>query len=669
MSILSRIRDTAWRVVGFGLPEIDAPRVFSEVDALEIPANIEYNPRRPNKKTKPTQKAVDWKHIKRPGWEKQDFDLDEILKAAKTESFIRLSIDKHREHALRHGWIFVGRNKSTVSYIYKRMAELSEAMGSPVELQIRQAIKNFIKFSNFFLSWSRDRTRPYNGRFGKQKGRAKGLFSLGPNFMRYRRDPVNRILEWYQKVDPHDVEEVKDVVHGAFDRDDGYVFGTPYLLPVLDDTQTWRRFEELEEILVHKFAFPLYHHKIGEKDRDPEIFDDGTTEIGEAAAAISSKAAEGHLITSHRHTIEVIGAKQHALDIEPLVRYWESRVLTGLVLSTLDIGRGDTATRNTAETLSKSLADRCAEYQREFALIFNFYILDELLLEGGYELTPENRVFIRFPDIDREARRAEETHLVFLYQSNAITHDEMRMGMHKQPFLDGDWQKTAWEQITKPSAIIAAADELYMQSKPGEASAMVANKAKPENQHGVKPTKTAVKKDTLKDDIIQILDSQTDDTDARILNLLTVPIVAAMQKGVEKFNTEQGTSATLNPEASLRFLKDQVLPQIQTCIGQPHALKDKASVLRLFTGIFEETGRNYAYAYAAKDTVGSTHIIWEPAEDACPSCRALDTISIDGCRFTDLLPPHIECVKGFKHIEIPVDGEAGNSVRSSQAGV
>ena len=246
----------------------EVPSVLGMVlDAFPVPPGANITIKMPAKRQSPKQIAYKWQQISRPGYEKPMFNLAEIGQAVSTESYEARSVDKHREHVLRHGWRLIGRNNRTIDYIHKRFAEIGESMSRPVEGEIRQAIRNFIKYSNFFLFWSRNRNSTYEGRFRKQRGRLKGLFSLNPESMRFRRDKRNRILEWHQVVgNEEEMLKVEDVVHGAFDKEDGFVLGHPFLLPVLDDILTWRRFEEMLEIMAHKFAYPLFHHKIGHRE-------------------------------------------------------------------------------------------------------------------------------------------------------------------------------------------------------------------------------------------------------------------------------------------------------------------------------------------------------------------------------------------------------------------
>lgn len=595
-------------------------------DMTNTSPTVSYTPTMPKKKQGPKQIGYGYTPIDRPGWEKPVFDLLEIAKAAQVESYIRLSIDKHREHILRHGWSFVGKNPKTVAYIYKRMHELSESMGKPVDGEIYQAITNLVKYHNPFLMKTRNRDNEFKSRFGIKRGKLTGLFSLNPVSMRYRRSSRNQILEWYQLLDDGSTgEQLKpeDIVHIPFSKEDGYILGVPYLLQVLDDIQYLRRMEEITGKLVHKFAFPLYHHKLGDKDNPPGTFDDGGSDIGEAYAAVAGMAPEGHLVTSYTHVIEVVGAGTTAIDMLPYLQYAKERVVAGLNLSSVDLGEGDTSNRSTAETLSKGLADRCAEYQKVFATMFTFYILDELLLEAEYELTPENRVHMFFPAIDREAKRAEQNHLADLFVKGLITHAEFRIESGREPFTAEQWKDTQFEHYTKPEL------ELKASIKEVAADKSIANKNRPSNQHGTKATKTRVTKDSIEAFLSDNVDS------------ITPVIEKQMNAGITAYNQDHSADLYLGPGILKAFTED-CMPEFLSKIKGSPALREFYIDSALFAAY------NYAYMRAGQIHNKHTHVSWALSDSACEVCSALEPMKIRRFTAGQVLPIHDKCVCGIK---------------------
>ena len=71
---------------------------------------------------------------------------------------------------------------------------------------------------------------------------------------------------------------------------------------------------------------------------------------------------EGGLVTSYRVNHEVISSSDGMMDLTPLIEYYEARVLGGLRLSPVDLGRGDIS-KASAGASSKSLRDSSREFQ------------------------------------------------------------------------------------------------------------------------------------------------------------------------------------------------------------------------------------------------------------------------------------------------------------------
>lgn len=623
-SDLSHRVDRVFRSVA-GIPEIS--------DVLPPPVKPHYRIQQQVKRSKPIQKGIGWKDLDRTGWEDPVFNLTEIEQAIRSESYLRLAIDRHREHTLRHGWAYIGKNPKSVAYINKRMVEMSDAMRKPIEIELQQAITNLIKFSTWFLTWTRDSSRKYTSRGGLRLGRVTGLWSLNPTYMRFRRDETNTILNWYQVVDGHESDPISidDIVCGTFDRTDGFVFGTPYLLPVLDDVMAWRRFEEVSDRLVRKFAFPFYHHKIGTPETGPEEFDDGSSEMDDAEVAIAGMATDGHLITSARHEVVVLGAKDTAIDMKPILEYWENRVIAGAGVTQLDLGRGNTANRNTGQILSQGAVQRCGEFQSSFATFFNFYILDELLLEGGFTLEPENRVYLHFPPIDQEAKRSEETHMVDMFAKNAITATEMRTEIGREPMTAAQFKDTYFELFAKPEALIKAIDESY--TNPGSGSKAIATKSRPENQYGRKPTKTRITKDTLLD----ILDTAVIDTERAKLCIMQI-----MEDAVSEYNQQFGTSVYLGSNILNGFMEDCFKPAVTRML--------ELDSVDAYTELLITAAYNYAYARSGQIASDKSFVKWKITDAACEHCRRLPSFKIRRFTLGQVVPLHSMCVDGLEFL-------------------
>ena len=113
---------------------------------------------------------------------------------------------------------------------------------------------------------------------------------------------------------------------------------------------------------------------------------------------------DGGIVTPERHEIKVIGAEGEAIKAGEYLKYFEARVFTGLGVSATMMGRGDTANRSTADNMTSEMHDRIKAFQEVLSTFVNEFMIQELLLEAGYDPleNEEHRVFFRFNEIDTE---------------------------------------------------------------------------------------------------------------------------------------------------------------------------------------------------------------------------------------------------------------------------
>lgn len=434
-----------------------------------------------------------------------EYDLGEIARALDTENLINRSVTKHFTLCTKEGWNLTGHNPETIDYIRRRLFEFERATCIAFESIVREVLWNLILFSNSFLVFRRDRELSSGQsikKFGKDLDPIAGIFCADPSSMRIRRNRWGEVKSYYQRIDgdkkASSAEKFfnpEDVLHFFYARKTGLAWGTPFIVPVLDDIRILRNLEELVNLIAHKGAFPLYHYKIG-NDLIPAVdFEDGTSEITDAQSEIESKPIEGVWVTSHRHAIEAVDGQAPIRDLSPYLEHFKMRVLSGLNLSTVDVGSGDTANRGTATQMSKSLQYQCKDYQKVSALTFTA-LFDDLLEEGGYDVTPENRVFMGFPEIDIETQQLVANHAMALYQGNAIDEDEMRKDMGKEPFKPDQHEKRHLGRVQMPQLELERQAQASIAKEKASEKA-TANKNRPTNQSGKKGSAGSRKNDEL----------------------------------------------------------------------------------------------------------------------------------------------------------------------------
>lgn len=415
-----------------------------------------------------------------------EYNLADIGRIEDTDSFVRQAFAKKVALMFKEGWDLVGPNPKTVQYIKSRLAQIQRASGIPTEELLRDIGSGIVKKSNTFLTKVR-KTQASGGRIRKEVGKAGTIqpvaayFIIPSETMEFKLS-TNKLVKWRQLMPNGDYKEYspKDIVHFYYDRKEGFVFGTPTLIPVIDDIRALRKIEENIELLVYQHLFPLFHYRVGTEDHPAGIDEHGNREIDVVRQEIQYMPTEGGIVTPERHEIRAIGAEGRALRADGYLTHFKKRVIAGLGISSVDLGDGDTTNRATSDNMSRNLIDGVKDLQRIIEILFKQEIIDELLLEstfGPSVLDEENKVELKFKEIDIDAQIKKETHMADQFAKDIITHDEARMKIGHDPIEMPDpmksreeavdlskypeWSKTRWKMFEEPKLLIQALDEPY----------------------------------------------------------------------------------------------------------------------------------------------------------------------------------------------------------------
>lgn len=436
-----------------------------------------------------------------------EYDLAEVIRLQDIESYFAVSVDRHVELIMKRGFQIRGRDAETVAYVRRRLREISLISDQPFTDTIRELARNVVATSNGYLVEYRDSERSSGVRtrmWGRERDPIAAISCPDPSTVTIKQTKSGRPSLFVQKIPGYKERQWPhhDVIHITWRRKSGHAFGTPFVIPVLEDIRALRKLEMVTEHVAHKYAFPMMHWKVGsEKIPAGKVTDHATgqqvAEVLVAAQYAEQLAQEGFVVTSERHEVKIIGADGEALDLQPFIEHYELRVLAGLRLSMLDLGRGDTANRGTATALSRILVDACTEIQTLIADYITEKLLDHLVMEGGYNLTDQNRVFFIFPSIDTEEERMNQNHGMQLYVQGGITRAEFRREYLNLDDLTPEEEANLYlnEQLI-PLAKAQAAIKAATAKAGGSGSSKAAGaprgtggralevKNKPENQHG-----------------------------------------------------------------------------------------------------------------------------------------------------------------------------------------
>lgn len=421
-------------------------------------------------------------------WYPAEYDFVDIGMAEDTDSFVYQANFKKLALAIKAGWVFVSRDKESLDYIKRRIAELEIAQGQSFWALMVEVLSNLLRYHNCFLVKARDistssgKVREVDG--FKLKPIA-GYFVASPETMLFQIGK-NYNIKAYKHIMPDGREKIfapEDVIHFHIYRKTHQLAGTPSWVPVLDDITALRRIEENIENLVHQHIHPLFQYKVGTETAPMKRFEDGLTECDIVRAKIQDMSNDGIIVTPERHEIKGLGSESRALRAETYLEYFKKRVISGSGLSELDFGYGDTSNRATADTMSKLAIDNVKFYQQCMADIINFYMVRELMLESTFAYDhsdDEQRVELQFNEIDLESQIKLQNHFMLMYQGNTFTESETRKHMGKEPLSDESREDTFLHRIDKPKA------EWQAQADIDKAKAVAANRQQPTNQHGKK---------------------------------------------------------------------------------------------------------------------------------------------------------------------------------------
>jgi hypothetical protein len=157
-----------------------------------------------------------------------------------------------------------------------------------------------------------------------------------------------------------------------------------------------------------------------------------------------------------------VQAFKESIDATEYLKYFKTRLYTGMGVSAVDMGEGDTANRSTADNISQNLKARVIEDQKTFASQVQFHFFVDLFLEHPEEVSALNsfdQVKLVFANVDLDSRIKWENHVIQLWNSNLIDEDEARARIHLRP-MDPN-APTHFQRVEAPLAIIGAVDEPF----------------------------------------------------------------------------------------------------------------------------------------------------------------------------------------------------------------
>jgi hypothetical protein len=394
-----------------------------------------------------------WAHY---GPIKPEYPLLEGFTLYDVEVYVQQAVRRRTSLMFRNGYSFNGANARLIKYINKRINQIAYVMGITWANFMREVLTCLALCSNCFLLKLRSNVDGESGGVSNElnKNRAPiAGFAMIPPHTIFPFVDKGVIVKWRRfynwSVKPWDDYKPEDIIHFKWDRKPGHIFGTPRLQAVRDDIFALRRLEENVELLFLNFLFPLLHVKVGTDDAPAGYLPGGLSEIHATRNLIEQMPKEGVFVTDQRVSVENTGAQGESLDPSNLIEHYKKRIFTGLGVSALDMGEGDTANRSTADNVSQALKDSIKYDLDQFADQVTMQILRELFSEANFTLSVQNAIAdvkLMFKEIDMDNKIKEETHATQLYQNNGITHSEYRKRIGEKGMSDEEHQDTHFQR-------------------------------------------------------------------------------------------------------------------------------------------------------------------------------------------------------------------------------
>jgi hypothetical protein len=448
-----------------------------------------------------------------------EYNLMEIGVIEDVESYVRQSFQKKTALMFKQGEELSGKNKTVIEYLKKRIQQIEYVSDVSWRQLLRDTGYALISRSNFF--WVKVRKDEASG--GRMIGGVQPIaayFGMGAENVEVKKDSNGKVLKYRQRMPDGRIKDFspRDVIHFYAYRKPGFTFGTPGIVPAKEDIRALRRIEENVELLIYQTLFPIFQYKVGTENRpagDIKLPDGSViSEVEHVRGQIQQMPAEGGIVTPERHELSFIGAEGKALKAREYLDYFKTRVFSGLGVSAMDMGEGDSANRSTADSLSKTLVDSVKDYQDIIETFVNKEVIKELLIESDFKFdvfAPENLVQFFFKEIDIEEQMKKNTNAQVLYNGNIIDINEARdvggyepVTEEQEPlmFLDRVELRKLDAQLQQQLEVakIGAASRATATSG-SSASNSAKNSNAPTNQYGTKtgPQKTRLDHFNLKD--------------------------------------------------------------------------------------------------------------------------------------------------------------------------
>lgn len=288
-------------------------------------------------------------------WRGASHDLREVARVEDVEPFVRQAFARKIALAIGQGFHIVGPNRYQNEWVHRRLREIESHSDGSISQLVENLIGSLVRYNNAFLI--KVNASGYgSGRARDDREPIAGLFCLPPEEMQVFQNPfTGEVLEWKQYRYNNAMSRYfrpEQVLHLTINRRAGDRWGVPDLIPVMSDIRALRHMEEMVQMYIHRYVYPLLFWQVGNDKyparalESPDPSTGARTEIELAVARMRQLPSEGAIVGTHRDKIAAIALGDAKVNPEQLLGYFKSRVLSGLGVSAVDMGEGDCYTED-----------------------------------------------------------------------------------------------------------------------------------------------------------------------------------------------------------------------------------------------------------------------------------------------------------------------------------
>ena len=310
---------------------------------------------------------------------------------------------------------------------------------------------------------------------------------------------------------PEDFIPYDEMCHIRYYNTAQTALSMPPLYSVVDDLIALRSIEDDISLLSFQYGHPFLHATI---EREKLTGEQIKLESDYLAERLTKIEGNGFLVTSDRVKVELKGPNGNLPDLAKFHSLFRSRVSQGSGIPDIFIGEGGGLQRQSSEVVKGSVYSFINDFGKTIAEQLQEKLVDEIVNRNLKRIYNKANLFpsglsIKFYDADSIEVRANEQHYGLLFQTNAITHGELRTLLKKpvdptmaDKYFSDISQENTMQQLEHQGAIALKTKAVGAAETPGQAK-KIASQQTATNQHGRK-TKAGTVKDNEQEESTNI---------------------------------------------------------------------------------------------------------------------------------------------------------------------